>query len=407
MEKTHRKLWRRILPVVLAVCLLVPTEIRWTAPDAEAVTQSEINKLKDQSKDLDQQKEDLQDKLDALAGDKADAMSKKSLLEQKINVIRSEIQNCDEQISAYADQISQKEAQITELKAKEEAQYELFCQRVRSMEETGSVSYLAILFDASSFSDLLDRAMLVGEIMDYDNDVIDMLKATRAQVEQAQSELEADKASAEAVKADQVSKKSELDSQMSQVDSLLKQIQSDAAEVQESKEELEAEAAEMDALIAKKQKELAAQIAANKIQFDAGTGYYWPLPSGNTTITSVFAGRIHPITGKYSFHNGVDVRAAGGTPIYAARGGVVLVSTYSSSYGNYVSISHGNSDSTLYGHMTSRAVSEGQVVKQGQLIGYVGSTGRSTGYHLHFEVRIGGSRVDPLSCYPSISFTYK
>ena len=130
---------------------------------------------------------------------------------------------------------------------------------------------------------------------------------------------------------------------------------------------------------------------------------------GYYTITSVFGPRIHPITGRPGNHTGTDIAAPGGTKILSARGGVVTISTYNSSYGNYVVVQHDNGISTLYAHMNSRAVSEGDVVSQGQVLGYVGTTGSSTGNHLHLEFRVNGSRTDALDYYPSLAgqFTYR
>ena len=129
---------------------------------------------------------------------------------------------------------------------------------------------------------------------------------------------------------------------------------------------------------------------------------------GCYTLTSAYGYRTHPVTGQpYKLHNGLDIAAPKNTPIHAVRGGIVSISAYDSSYGNYVVVSHGNGDSSLYAHMNTRAVSAGDTVEQNQVIGYVGTTGSSTGYHLHLEIRIGGSRVDPHDIYVgSVSFTY-
>ena len=132
------------------------------------------------------------------------------------------------------------------------------------------------------------------------------------------------------------------------------------------------------------------------------SGFVWPLP-GYYTLSSLFGGRIHPITGRPNNHTGIDIPAPGGTPIVAAKSGVVTKSLHKGSYGSYVVISHSDGTSTLYAHMSRRAVSAGQTVKQGQVIGYVGHTGSATGDHLHYEVRVGGSRRDPVSYYKNIT----
>lgn len=126
------------------------------------------------------------------------------------------------------------------------------------------------------------------------------------------------------------------------------------------------------------------------------SGFLFPLPAGSSVITSPYGFRYHPIDGQYRFHNGVDLGAAAGTPIYATKSGTVTTATYASGYGNYVTINHGDGFSSLYGHMTYYTVSYGQTVSQGEIIGYVGSTGYSTGNHLHFTLFYNGSTVNPM-----------
>ena len=279
---------------------------------------------------------------------------------------------------------------------------------VRVMEEMGTVSYWDILFGASNFSDLLDRATMVSEIMDYDNKIMDELAATRKALQAQQESLEASRADQQAQKDELESQKSTLNAKKTEVDQLIESIKADEAKLEQAEAALKAEADRIDAEIVQRQKELQALIAAGQISFDPGSGWQWPVP-GYYTITSVFGPRIHPITGRPGNHTGTDIAAPGGTKILSARGGVVTISTYNSSYGNYVVVQHDNGISTLYAHMNSRAVSEGDVVSQGQVLGYVGTTGSSTGNHLHLEFRVNGSRTDALDYYPSLAgqFTYR
>lgn len=157
---------------------------------ASAVTQAEIDALKESAGELEQQQKEIQAQLNAIAADKDEALEQKSLLEQQINVIQSEINNIDAQIAKYDELISQKEDELAQLEQQEAEQYQLFCERVRYMEEEGEVSYWAILFNAEDFSDMLDRFMMVEEIMAYDNAIMDELLATQAQIEQEKAELE-------------------------------------------------------------------------------------------------------------------------------------------------------------------------------------------------------------------------
>ena len=376
---------RRAIPAIsLALVVLFSASFLLALPGAgampaSAVTQAEIDALKESAGELEQQQKEIQAQLNAIAADKDEALEQKSLLEQQINVIQSEINNIDAQIAKYDELISQKEDELAQLEQQEAEQYQLFCERVRYMEEEGEVSYWAILFNAEDFSDMLDRFMMVEEIMAYDNAIMDELLATQAQIEQEKAELEEARTAQEEARQKQADAKARLKSQQAEVDALISQISS--------------------------QEELQAQLAAQGVTIVSEKGFKWP--SYATTITSLFGSRTHPVTGRPNNHTGVDIAAAGGTDIWAAKSGVVLTSTYNSSYGNYVVISHANGESTLYAHMSKRLVSEGDKVTQGQTIGLVGTTGSSTGNHLHFEVRLNGQRQDPLNYFRGSTFTLR
>ncbi|MBM6938624.1 peptidoglycan DD-metalloendopeptidase family protein [Pseudoflavonifractor phocaeensis] len=395
---------RRVLTGILAallVLLMILPMVTMAIGSAGAVTQSEIDALEEQQKESQARQDELNDRLDALADDKAAAQEKRQILEQQLTAIKTELDSIEAQIAYYDAAITQKEAERVEAVAREEAQYELFCERVRAMEEDGDVSYWSIIFQATDFADLLDRITIVDEIMAYDQQVMDDLVATRKRIEELKAELESDRAEQQVKKAEQEAKKAEQEEKIAEAQALLDQINADTEEVNRQLEAESKAAAEIQAEIVAKQKELEEQRKQNNVVLNTGSGYYWPLP-GNYKLTSAFGYRIHPITGQPHSHTGIDIPAPGGTPIYAAKGGQVVTSAYHSSYGNYVVIDHGNGNSTLYAHMSSRAVSAGQIVSQGDVIGYVGSTGSSTGNHLHLEVRVNYQRVDPESCFPGL-----
>ncbi|OUN12163.1 peptidase M23 [Flavonifractor sp. An9] len=371
---------------------------------AGAVTQSEIDALKKEQEESQAKQDALKDQLADLEADQAAAQEKRQLLTEQLNAINAEIANIDAQISYYDGEIAQKEEERKEAEAREAEQYDLFCQRVRMMEEQGTVSYWSILFNAESFSDLLDRIADVDAVMAYDNEVMDQLIATREELERVQGELESARAEEQAAKEQQEAKKAEQQAKVAEAQALVDQINADTAEVNRQLDAESAAASEIQAEIARKQKQLEEERKQNNIVISSETGYLWPLP-GYYRLSSQFGYRIHPITGVAHSHTGIDIPASGGTPILAAKSGQVVTSAYHYSYGNYVVIDHGNGNSTLYAHMSSRAVSEGQMVTQGQVIGYVGTTGSSTGNHLHFEVRDNYTRVDPESKFPSLNLT--
>ena len=392
-----------VLAAVLALLMLLPM-VSMIISSAGAVTQSEIDALKKEQEESQAKQDALKDQLADLEADQAAAQEKRQLLTEQLNAINAEIANIDAQISYYDGEIAQKEEERKEAEAREAEQYDLFCQRVRMMEEQGTVSYWSILFNAESFSDLLDRIADVDAVMAYDNEVMDQLIATREELERVQGELESARAEEQAAKEQQEAKKAEQQAKVAEAQALVDQINADTAEVNRQLDAESAAASEIQAEIARKQKQLEEERKQNNIVISSETGYLWPLP-GYYRLSSLFGYRIHPITGVAHSHTGIDIPASGGTPILAAKSGQVVTSAYHYSYGNYVVIDHGNGNSTLYAHMSSRAVSEGQMVSQGQVIGYVGTTGSSTGNHLHFEVRDNYTRVDPESKFPSLNLT--
>lgn len=395
----RRRLLRRALGLFLALALLLPLTGPGVVLDASAVTKAEIDALKNQSSSLATQKKDIQNQLKAVKEDKNAAMNKKLLIENQIDLIRQEIENINAQIEMYDQLINEKTAELRQAEAEEQAQFELFCRQMRHMEEQGEVSYWSILFSSASFSELLDNYMMIEEIIEYDNRVIDELTALQAKVAADRAGLEQAQAEQEEAKEQQLAAQDELKTQEAEVDKLIQEINAHEDQLEAMEEELNKAAKALDAQIKAKEREYAAQIA----QVPSESGYLWPLPGGYNVITSFAGGRIHPVTGKYGNHAGIDISAPGGTKIYAAMSGVVIHAakgTGSSwSYGNYVIVAHSNGTNTLYAHMSRIGCTKGQTVHQGDVIGYVGSTGRSTGNHLHFEVRQGSERKDPLNYF--------
>ena len=406
--KKQKVEWRRVLfgglAAVLALLLLLPM-VTMILGGAGAVTQSEIDALKAEQAASQARQDELEEQLADVEADQAEAQQRRQLLQAQLDAINNEIENIDKQIAYYDQEIAQKEEEQAEAEANEDAQYELFCQRVRAMEEEGTVSYWSILFNSESFSELLDRLADIDAVMDYDNQVMDELIAIREEIIALRTQLETSRAEEQAARDQQAAKQAEQQAKVAEAQKLLDQINADVAEVNRQLDAESEAAAEIQAEIAQKQKQLEEQRRQNNITIDSETSYLWPLP-GYYRLSSLFGYRIHPITGEAHSHTGIDIPAPGNTPILACKSGQVVTSAYHYSYGNYVVIDHGNGNSTLYAHMSSRAVSEGDMVTQGQTIGYVGTTGSSTGNHLHLEVRDNYTRVDPESKFPSLSLTH-
>ena len=406
--KKQKVEWRRVLfgglAAVLALLLLLPM-VTMILGGAGAVTQSEIDALKAEQAASQARQDELEEQLADVEADQAEAQQRRQLLQAQLDAINNEIENIDKQIAYYDQEIAQKEAEQAEAEDNEQAQYELFCQRVRAMEEEGTVSYWSILFNSESFSELLDRLADIDAVMAYDNQVMDELIAIREEIIALRTQLETSRAEEQAARDQQAAKQAEQQAKVAEAQKLLDQINADVAEVNRQLDAESEAAAEIQAEIAQKQKQLEEQRRQNNITIDSETSYLWPLP-GYYRLSSLFGYRIHPITGEAHSHTGIDIPAPGNTPILACKSGQVVTSAYHYSYGNYVVIDHGNGNSTLYAHMSSRAVSEGDMVTQGQTIGYVGTTGSSTGNHLHLEVRDNYTRVDPESKFPSLSLTH-
>ena len=254
MEQKKTKNWKtivkRLLVVALVLSLAIPLVPQTMVVPASAVTQAEIDELKDNASDLRDQQKELQNQLAAIKEDKNKALEQKTLLEQQINATQAEIDTIQTQISKYDELIAQKQVELAEAEEKEQAQYELFCERVRYMEEQGEVSYWSILFSSKDFADLLDNAMMVEEIMDYDNQVMDELIAIREQIAQDKADLETARQEQQAAKDEQEAAKASLKTQKSEVDALIDQISSQQAEVEKAEAQLRAAADAVDKEIA-------------------------------------------------------------------------------------------------------------------------------------------------------------
>ena len=377
---------RRGVCALLTAALLAPV---WgSALPVGAVTQSEIDALKARQAESQERQAELEEQLTRAEADRDAAREQRQLLGQQLDAINAELESINDQITWYDGEIARKEAERQAAEAREAEQYELFCQRVR-------------------FSELLDRLADVDAVMAYDNRVMDELIAAREELEAVQAQLEEARAAEQAAKEAQEAVKARQQEKVAQAQALLDELNADVAEVNRQLDEEDASWAAIGAEIDRKQKQLEEQRKQNNVQLPpAGNGWMWPLPSANRKLTSAFGFRMHPVDHVPHSHTGIDVAASTGTPIYAARGGQVIMSEYGTgvnwSYGNFVVIDHGDGTTTLYAHMSSRAVSEGELVQQGQTIGAVGTTGNVKGAHLHFEVRINGQRTDPEAYYTGL-----
>ena len=437
-----RKLWISIMAGLMAAVLLLSLVLSLIPTKASAASSSEIkqqiNNLKSQKEDLQSQMEDIQSQYEENEDEIVNIVNEKNLIDQEITLLYEQIDNINEQLSAYAlliadkqDELDDAQARMDELNAKNK-------ERIRAMEEDGSISYWAVLFKAKSFSDLLDRLNMIEEIAASDQRRLQEMSAAAEEVAAAQEDLEAEKAELELTRDELDATQEELDAKQAEAQQLLTELIAHGEELEALYEGFELEEEELMNEIAQKEKEynqakrqewldymatyttVAPATTAttpssgttsnssgttdngNSSGSDSGSSggtatgsSTWLVPCGYTMLSSPFGNRDAPTAGASSYHQGVDLAAPANTPIYASRAGVVTIATNSRSAGNYVTINHGDGYSSVYMHMTRYVVSKGQAVSAGQLIGYVGSTGISTGNHLHFGISYNGTYVNP------------
>ena len=377
--------------------------------------QEEIDALEQQKQQLQSQQQSIQSNINDLVAQQADVIEQKAAMDEKNELARQEIELINEQIEVYTDLIDDKAKELEAAEKTEQEQLELYKKRVRSMEENGSYTYLDILFQCRSLSDVLSAIDMIGEIMESDKRLYEQYKESRENTERIKGEYEQTLVLLGEKQETLEAEKAELEKQIAAAVEVINQLENDieAAKAEYAKAAAAEAAAQasINAIIAQMQaeEEAARQEAANNGQDYTGTGstatgtYIWPCPSC-TYVTSKFGMRDHPLFGDERPHTGIDIGAQAGAEVIAADSGTVAVATYSSSYGNYVTIYHSNGDYTLYAHMSSLTVTAGQNVTQGDVIGYVGSTGWASGPHLHCEIRVNGSTVDPTSYFSGLSY---
>ena len=394
MKKKTVRLISCIVAGILVIAMLASMLASGLVYAAAAEDDADEASLKDQLRQLEEQKSAVQERIADLTAQAYDVQATREALQQEIDLTKQEITTVDRYIERLQQQIDVK---TTELEAAEKAlaeKEEQFAQTVRTTYEQGDVSYLEVVLNASSFSDLLTRMEIVSAIMEDNQKTVDEYTAAKEDIEQKRDDLQ-----------DTQDEQKDYQENLSYKVDDLAASEAEQAALQESLEAYKAESeAEYDRIASEMQDvsnqiaALSAQAAANgSVPMGDGT-LIWPTPSCTTT-NSAYGYRVHPIYGTVKFHAGEDIPAGYGAEILAAASGTVVTAGWVSGYGNYTVIDHGGGLMTAYGHQSSFAVSVGDVVTQGQVIGYVGSTGNSTGPHLHFEVYVNGATVDPKSYF--------
>lgn len=371
--------------------------------------EDELEILKAQRDELVRRRQEQQGIVNTLKQQQAGVLQVKEALDSRNMYTIYQIQLNNEEIELYDAMISDKSIEVDEAKALEDRQLEMYRDRVRAMEENGNYSLIAMLLNTSTVGDFLTAIDDIGEIMTSDRKLEDAYIAAREHTEKVRAEYEEYREEITEIRDDLVEQQNQLQAELDEADRLISDLYNDIeanagilAELEANERAAETSVANMIAAIEKERQAAAAQAAAAQV-YSSG-GFIWPVPSC-TYITSRFGTRVHPVDGTVKNHTGLDIGASSGAAINAADGGTVTTASVYGGYGNCVIIDHGNGYQTLYGHLSSFAVSAGQTVTQGQTIGYVGSTGVSTGPHCHFEVFAGGGRVDPEQFYGGLTFS--
>ncbi|MCR5031489.1 MAG: peptidoglycan DD-metalloendopeptidase family protein [Lachnospiraceae bacterium] len=376
----------------------------FAATRAEQLTESikekeaQISSAKNQKATINSSLTDVKKIKAQLESQKADLAAYVTQLDASLTDIQTKIEELNNLVSEKEEEICKTEEELAQAQELEKQQYEAMKLRMKFIYESRSAGgYLEMMLNSDSFGELLNKADYIEALSDYDARMLDEYVKNEQLIRTCKEELDAQKEVLVAAKDQQEQEQAALEDLISTKESEITAYQSDInnkeAAIKEYEQMIAAQDAaikELEALVAEERKALAAETAR---KYDGGM-FTWPAPS-YTRISDDYGYRTHPILGVQQFHNGIDMASPSGSPILAAYDGEVVAAAYSSTMGNYIMINHGDSLYTIYMHASALYVSKGDVVSKGQKIAAVGSTGRSTGPHLHFSVRINGEYVSP------------
>ncbi|MBO5836769.1 MAG: peptidoglycan DD-metalloendopeptidase family protein, partial [Oscillospiraceae bacterium] len=371
--------------------------------------QSQVNELSKQHKDLEKEISKLEGKLSTNLDSMEKIVAQKNTIDQEIFLLYSQMANLNEQIAAYSRLIADKQDELDAAQERLDALNKKNKERIRAMEEDGGLNYWSVLFKANDFADLLDRINMIEEIAAADRRRLKEMSEAAQEVEEAKQTLEEKRVELEQSKTKLEASQKKQEEKREEADKLLAKLVATGAEYQKLLDKAESNAEKLgdklddakdDLKEAKYQQWLSTSVPTKPSGGGGGVpntvgGKTWLTPCKYKYMSSAFGWRTHPIYGDRRFHYGIDLAASKGTPIVATRSGVVAAAAYDTSGGYYVTLDHQDGFTSKYLHMTHYIVSRGQKVSAGQVIGYVGSTGASTGAHLHFSILYNGEHVNP------------
>lgn len=418
-----RKRW---IAIAAAVSVLVCSGAYTYRVYATTDYDSKIKSIEEQKKSVEKKSQNLQETIDELETDKSDVLKYISKLDKQTKKINENLEKVEKEIEKISGKLKTAEKELEEAKKEEQSQYDTMKRRIKYMYENGSSEYMEIVFNADDIGDFLNRTEYIEKISNYDRAMLTRFQKKRVEIEKKEEEIQKKldelkikkdevKTERDAVKKLNSNKKEELEKYKSSLK--VTRAQKQAYEREVAKQE-----AAVERLLLQKQKEIEAEQRrreqernrnrnnGNNSEENSGADdsgnttdnyataagqYRWPLGIKGR-ISSKFGARTAPTVGASTYHKGIDIAVSAGTPILASNTGTVVTATYSSSAGNYLMIYHGNNTYTIYMHCSRLAVKSGASVIKGQVIAYVGSTGISTGPHLHFAFSVNGNYVDPL-----------
>lgn len=375
---------KRFLAILLVIIVAIPFSVDFSqngliTVSAETV-QDKINKAS-------KEKQEALDKMREAQAERDDVVAQSDQLEREIDIIQTEIYAIDDLIADADAKILEKEEEIARIEEQIANQDELFKECLRAMDETSTVSYIELLLSSENFSELLINIESINEMTEHDMAIIDEMTKLKTEVEDAKAEIELYRSEQEEARNIASGKQSQLETKLKQKEALTAQLEKDIEKYKQVYEE------------ARRQEEAlkgSLNYSSSSSEYLGSGKFCWPAPS-YTRISSPYGWRLHPIYKTNKFHSGVDLAAPGGSNILAAESGKVISAGWNGGYGNCLVVDHGGGISTLYAHASRLCVSKGEYVTKGQVIAKVGTTGNSTGNHLHFEVLIGGKTTDPMA----------
>ena len=388
--KKRRLLTFSTIIILLSLIIFLPADY-----SVAGAGTSSLEELEDKLDAATAQREEAEKRLDSAKESYADALEEKSLLDGKILALNNEINAQQELIAGYETSISMLEASIDSVEQQLDEQFEVLRMRIRVNHEDGGMNLLEILFDSEGLTDFFMRMDRYVRILEYDKQLFDNYSTEVETYTRQRDELQNLVNLLNSQLSELEARQSELTDELASADRLVATTESDLATAQQDYEK--AYAAEQQYNSDREAKLAELQKTSNK-SYVGGT-LLWPLPAGNNKVSCGFGWRIHPVTGRQQFHNGIDIPAPYGTEIYAVNDGTVIEVSYNYGDGYYVTISHGGGIASFYSHVSRYLVSVGDTVTRGQVIAYVGTSGYVTGAHLNLNIYENGKAVNPLNYF--------